>query len=94
MNLNIRSLPSKFEQVELLLDEENIKILNLSESWLDKDVTNSMLRIEQYKIHRLDRQKRKKGGGLCTYVHKTLKVDALKYENINTSTWYSRNTSP
>lgn len=62
INLNIRSLPSKFEQVEILLENESIKILNLSQSWLSSEINNNSIRIENYKIYRLDRKKKKKGG--------------------------------
>lgn len=61
INLNIRSLPSKFEQIEILLESERIKILNLSESWLSNETTNNLIRIKNYKIYRLDRKKKKKG---------------------------------
>lgn len=60
-----------------------IKALNLSESWLNAEIPNSMMRIEHYKIYRQDRKLKKRRGGLCTYVHESLQVDALKYNNLN-----------
>lgn len=63
ININIRSLRSKFEQIELLLNEEEVKVLNLSESWLNADIPNNLVRIDHYKIYRQDRKLKRRGGG-------------------------------
>lgn len=68
-----------------MLKDEKIKVLNLSESWLNPEIPNNTVRLDQYKIYRQERNANKRGGGLCTYVHKTLKVDALKYNELNVS---------
>lgn len=85
ISLNIRSLLNKLAQVELLLEGNGIDALCLNESWLCKETPNSQIRFEDYKVYRHDRQIRKRGGGLCAYIHRRYRVDALKHEMLNIS---------
>lgn len=84
-SLNNRSLPSKLEQLECLLQDEKIDIMSLSESWLNAKVGNNQIRIVNYKVYRWDRKVKKRGGGICVYVHKDLLVNACVYEEFNLS---------
>lgn len=81
----MRSLISKYEQIEAILDEGKIDILSLSESWLNKNITNTLIRANGYKIYRLDRTRKCRGGGICVYVHSKYKVDAQVHENLSVS---------
>lgn len=85
ININIRSLLSKQEQIECLLSTEIVGVLNLSETWLNKSTPTDRIRVANYKIYRHDRELKKRGGGLCVYIHKKLKVDAQKYSTLNLS---------
>lgn len=85
VNLNIRSLLPKYEQIECLLSSEVIGVLSLSETWLSSNIPTDRIRVPEYKIYRLDRVMRKRGGGICVYVHKKLAVDAQKYSPLNIS---------
>lgn len=85
VGLNIRSLQSKQEQVEVLLDSKKIDILNLNESWLSSKCSNNSVRMEDYKIYRLDPKVKQRGGGLCVYVLGKHKVNAQLYEHLNLS---------
>lgn len=60
VGLNIRSLLPKIEQVECLLDNEQISVLSLTESWLGKNVSTNRVRIPEYKVYRYDREEKKK----------------------------------
>ncbi len=48
----------------------------MSETWLNSTVTNGEIAIDDYKIYRLDRL-HKKGGEVCVFVKKVLKVVIL-----------------
>lgn len=76
---------SKFEQIEVLLSDEKLDLLSLSETWLSPTVANNVVRINNYKIYRWDRQRNKKGGGICIYVNRKIKVDTQLNENLNVS---------
>lgn len=84
-SLNVRSLVSKIEQIEVLLSDEKLDLLGVSESWLKPSVTNNIVRIDNYKIYRWDRQANKRGGGVCVYVSRRIKVDAQINEKLNIS---------
>lgn len=85
LSWNIRSLAKHFDEVSIILRDSDIDIINFNESWLGKDNPNSLYRLENYKIYRNDRANRKKGGGLCTYVHCSLKCNAQTYQALNMS---------
>jgi hypothetical protein len=48
----------------------------MSETWLNSTATNGEIAIDDYKIYRLDRL-HKKGGGVCAFVKKVIKVTIL-----------------
>lgn len=81
LSLNVSLLP-KVEQIECMLSDEKIGILNLSESWLKPSQGNNLLRVDNYKLYRWDRKLRKKGGGICLYVNRKIKVNAQIYEEL------------
>lgn len=84
-SLNVRSLYPKAGQIECILQDESIDVLNCNESWLSPRITNNCLQVENYMIYRWDRLQRNRGGGICLYIHKNLKVDAQMYEQCNKS---------
>ena len=55
----------------------------MSETWLNSTVPNGEIAIDDYKIFRQDRL-HKKGGGVCAFVKKVLKVTIIN-ELTNTS---------
>ena len=77
-DLNIRSLRNTSHLIETkeLVKSHKIDVLTMSETWLNSTVTNSEIAIDDYKIFRLDRV-HKKGGGVCAFVKKVLKVTIL-----------------
>lgn len=85
VSYNIRSLVNKLPQLEILLHETKLDALCINESLLNKDVTNDQIRISDYKIYRLDRNVKRRGGGVCAYIASRYKVDAHKYEEYNVS---------
>lgn len=53
--INIRSLFPKHNFVKSLLDEKNISILGVTETWLTTLIDNNFLAIEGYNFFRIDR---------------------------------------
>ena len=61
-HLNIQSLRYKVDNVRVLLVENNIDILCISESWLESSIGNNEINIDGYNICRLDRIHMHHGG--------------------------------
>lgn len=57
----------------------------MNETWLNSKITNNQICIQEYKIDRLDRATKRKGGGVAVYVNKNLKVNAQIYKSSNIS---------
>ena len=63
---------------QLLFDNPNITALTISESWLNQDIGSELLYIDDYDLYRNHRKWGdlpnviKKGGGVCTYIRKTV----------------------
>lgn len=69
----------------MILHETKLDALCIKESWLSANISNDQIRVSEYKIYRLDRKIKKRGGGLCAYIAGKYKVDAHKYEEYNVS---------
>ncbi len=67
-HLNIQSLYNKTDYVNLLLHDNNIDVLGISETWLDDKIDDSELTINDYTLYRLDRHNGKTHGGILCYV--------------------------
>ena len=64
---NIRSLFPKTHQLHLFLDQckqQNL-VLAISETWLDSTITDSVVALPGYDIHRRQKQKRRRCNGVC-----------------------------
>ena len=69
-HLNINSLSSKFMEMNELLTKGKTDVLFLSETKLDSSYPNAQFNVNQFTIHRQDRNAH--GGGLICYVRDTL----------------------
>ena len=70
---NVQSLCNKTEQMRHILDAEgnNIHILGITETWLNKSHSDSEIAIHGYNLERRDRTKYH-GGGVAVYVHESV----------------------
>ena len=68
--LNIRSLCSKIDQLQLFVQSHNFDVLGVNETWLDESVSESEIEIAGYSVVRKDRNRN--GGGVCFYVKDSL----------------------
>ena len=71
-HLNIRSLFKKMDQLRILLDNSNVDVFTISETWLNPSIFSSSLNLRGYVQYRQDRGQgsnlKKRGGGLLTYI--------------------------
>ncbi len=70
MQLDIRPIKSKFDQIKLLLQKQSIGILVLSETWLDNSWSGTELTITGCNAFQKDCDQ--KGGGVMIYIHNSL----------------------
>ena len=72
--MNARSIISNMTVIQPIIEESNIDICTISESWLHELVPDKFVEIPGYKFIRQDRnrildgEKKKRGGGLITYI--------------------------
>ena len=89
-HLNIQSLRNSAHLIQLreLVKSEKYDIVTISETWLNTNVTSGEIKLDDYKVFRLDRL-HKRGGGVCAYVRKELKTEVLKdYSYISDSNFH------
>ena len=72
-HINIRSCRNKGVEISLFLNENDIDILTLNETWLK---SNFKLDVPNYNITRNDRPKRR-GGGVAILVRDDIKFDII-----------------
>ena len=65
-HLNIRSLPAHIDELRLILDEYPFDILSLNETRLDDSIPDGEISINEYTIHRKDRDR--DGGGVAILI--------------------------
>ena len=71
-HLNVRSLTAHLDQVNLLLLQEQLDVLCLSETWLTETVDTGALLFQGYSICPRDREIKKTGGGVAILYPNTL----------------------
>ena len=85
--LNARSLRNKVLDLKALLREDYFPVISITETWLDSSFMDFELGLNDYCVHRKDRQDRR-GGGVLLAVHADLlsiRTRDLEYnDNIET----------
>jgi exonuclease III len=71
MYTNISSLMAKFNDFSMEIANSKPNIIALTETWLNSDVSNNMIGLNNYKLFRKDRI-HGRGGGVCIYVNENL----------------------
>ena len=75
-SLNINSLLRHHDELSNFLFERGIHILALNETKLDSKICKDLLKIENYKIERCDRNR--EGGGIALYIKDSIKYHVRK----------------
>lgn len=65
---NARSIVNKIQELELLVKNENIDIVGITETWLNVNILDSEMNIEGYTLLRKDRGDNRRGGGVALYI--------------------------
>ena len=65
-HLNVRSITHEMDSILLLLKDNNLDVLTVSETWLSPKVTDAEITIPGYSIVRKDRNSR--GGGVAIFI--------------------------
>ena len=90
-SLNIRSLFNVMDLFRTTFQNSGFHIIGISETWLHQNINSSLISIDNYVLHRQDRNflnnnnNTKKGGGLCLYIDTNIKTRSLQMNNINIS---------
>lgn len=75
--LNIRSIMANINELRYLLENSNIAICGICETWLNKKLHDKLKAINGFKLVRLDRKTGKRGGGCCFILTTHLKLILL-----------------
>ena len=70
IHLNIRSLPHKIDLLRAWLVYNKPSVITLSETWLNKIISDDEIKLDGYVVYRADRDAH--GGGVATYVSSNL----------------------
>lgn len=68
LHLNVRSLIAKMDMLRIWVHSTDADVIVLSETWLNKSITDNDISINGYNVYRTDRPKR--DGGVAIYVKK------------------------
>ena len=75
IHLNIRSLVPKIDLLRSWVAQHNPNIITLSETWLNSNISDNEIKLENYVLYRADRGSR--GGGVATYVSSNLTAELI-----------------
>lgn len=75
IHLNIRSLRPKIDLLRAWLTYNKPHVITLSETWLNNNISDDEIKLDNYVLYRKDRGTR--GGGLLTYVTSNLTAELI-----------------
>ena len=84
---NTRSLVNKIEDLEVVINQNDMDIACITETWLTNNIPNSVVDISGYSLVRIDRSADKRGGGVCTYIKSS--IDFTTIDELNDSPFES-----
>ena len=79
-HVNLNCLTNKVAYVELLMKENKIDILGISETWLISEVTDSFVSIENYVILRSNDPSSSRKHGVATYIKNDIRFEKIECE--------------
>ena len=79
-HINAQSLIPKLDEIKLLIENENIDILCISEPWIQPNILDDLIRIKNCSVFRNDNPINSRASGTCIYVKNIF--TCKKYENI------------
>ena len=89
VHLNVRSIFKKMDQIRVMFNGSKLDVISFSETWLNKSVNSKSVDLEGYTLLRQDRNfsqvKKKRGGGLLTYIRSDHAADCEFLADISKS---------
>ena len=68
---------NKLHELQVAAELYNAKILFVTESHFNPDISNAEIKIKNFRVFRKDRDSGKKFGGSCIFVHNTIQADLI-----------------
>ena len=78
--LNARSILNKKNELNIMVEDIDLRIIGRTESWANTDITNAELGLTGYVMFRRDRIGRR-GGGVIIYVNEYIQAYEIKLES-------------
>ena len=93
-HINVRSLPPKIEEIRYIVNQMDLDVLCINETWLDGSISDTEIDIDGYFLLRKDRNRN--GGGVCMYVSEriTFREREDLYINDIEALWVEIKASP
>ena len=66
MYTNTNALSNKMDKLRIFVDEKRPTFILITETWLSSEISDSLVAIPGYVLHRQDRDQ-KRGGGVCVF---------------------------
>ena len=79
-HINAQSLIPKLDEIKLLIENEDLDILCVSETWLQPNILDNLISIKNYNVFRNENPLNSSGSGACIFVKNIF--TSKKYENI------------
>jgi ribonuclease P/MRP protein subunit RPP40 len=72
--MNARSVVNKIKELKLLVEEENVDVVAITETWLNETITDEEMNISGFVLFRRDRNDpiKRRGGGVAMYIKNEL----------------------
>ena len=77
--LNARSIVNKKNKLNIMVEDINPHIIDITESWAIKDISDAELGLTGYIMFRRDRIRRR-GGGVILYIKESIQAYEIKLE--------------
>ena len=62
-HINAQSLITKLDEIKLLIENEDLDILCISETWLEPNILDDLISIKNYNVFRNDNPLNSRGSG-------------------------------
>lgn len=81
IHINVRSILSKLDMINILCESTNAYMVVISETWLTKSVQDNDILFHGYNVFRADRQR--KGGGVVIYIKSHFGVQQVLTKSVS-----------
>ena len=82
-HINAQSLIPKLDEIKLLIENEDLDILSISETWLQPNILDDLISIKNYNIFRNDNPFNSRGSVACIYVKNIFTCNMKTYFHHN-----------